>query len=723
MKKRPCQLLPPRSSAVLPAFLAAALALLAAGPAAAQAPAGKRAPVEAEVAGDRVRFRGADGLIFSEAELSDNFAIYYNPDDVSQEYVTLLRDNLEESWVFFQREGYRHPAFADRNRLAVYIYRDLDWAVGFYRVDAVATDPYLGVRPYDVRDAGDRDSARNLCTHEFFHFIQHAYDNRQNLGIWWLWEATATWSEDERIPNVSRGGYLKYADRWYDLWNRGTPLNTFRSEDPNLAFMPYGSAIYFKYLTEHHPSGADLMRRIWEQVGGNGMDTVRAVLGGDQPFRDLFADFGVAAFLKTHAPWNFRRGGEIGPAITPRLSAQGWYLDKWDAAAGRIDSREITVEPFCVSYIELIAPEGQAQATRLQVVVEPQGGAAGLVSKVVRLSGSRDAPHPVGVDVVPPAEGGSGHLIVEDYGFWPDRTWRTFLALANATASPIRVNVAAAVSAPPVLWRLTALEPSMGLPFYTGTWEARGDDRRELVARTSRELKFEKGKVEPFRITAEFSREIAGSPALHVAGRSIPLEKAPGVSGDWFWRADVTGLRLSQEALKRRTLPIRVEGASPDGLKLDANPASRVQLNPQQLRWDGYDPAGGGPDGTHILRLEKDLDGLWRSDDNTTIRIKHRDPAVDGFTMNGKPFFFGFLNERQITGKMKVRYPPEWRRRCPLPEEHSAALEMTVSEDKDTLNGRFELRYIDEQCNESSAGWKQFTLQRVPEEEAKALGR
>jgi hypothetical protein len=505
----------------------------------------------------------------------------------------------------------------------------------------------------------------------------------------------------------------------------GIGLNAFNQGDANIRYMPYGSSIYFKYLTEHHPSGAALVRRIWEGLGagGDGFAAIQAALGGERQYQDLFADFGAAVLLKTRAPWDFARGGEIGSTITPRLGMKDWYFYNWDETAGRIEPREIAVEPYSVFSVRFIAPEGQARATRLRIIVEPQGAAAGLRAKVVRLSGSSAAPNLVGVDDIPLEGGAPGQIVVEDYGYWLERTWWTFLLLANTTPNPIQVRVAAAVSEPPLLRRLSVLNPSTGAYLYRAQWQDREANQRELVVQANEELKVREGQVETFRVSAEFSREIVEAPTLHVGGRDVPLEKAPGVAGDWWWRVDVAGLTPDREQLKQRTLPIRIEAPSPDGLKLDANPASAASLDPEKLQWDGYDPPGGGADETHRLKLEKDLNGIWRAQDGTTVRIRHEDPSVQGSTMGGNLLFRGTLRERQITGQVKVRYPPEWRERCPGQAEGWAALELAVSEDKDTLDGRFELKEIDEECNQVHAGWKPTTLQRVPEEEAPVLGR
>lgn len=731
MGKRALQLLPPRSSP----FLAAALFLFIANPAAAQVPPHKETPFEVDTSGGRFQFRGPGGAIFLEGEPTDNFMIFYNPTEATLAFVDLVAQELEASWRFFHDAGYRHPAFADHNRVAVYIRSTFtgteEWAAGFYRLFVASGDPYFDLRHQDVSDAGNRDFARSLCTHEFFHFIQHAYDNHFSAGIRWLWEATAAWSEDERVPGISWGAcYLRHTPRWYTLWSMGISLNAFNQGDANILYMPYGSSLYFKYLSEHHASGNALVRRIWEGIGGagggNGFAEIQAAVGGERQFQDLFADFGVAALLKTHAPWNFHRGGEIGSAITPRRAYGGlWYVDGWDEAGHQIEPVEHTIEPLCVSYLELTAPAGYieaARATRLRIVLEPEGAAAGLRAKVVRLSDARETPNVVGVDEVPPAAEGPAQIVVEDYGFWRDRTWRVFLLLANTTASPIRVKVAAAVSQPPYLQRLAAQRPS-GEILYEAAWQDRGAGAREFVVQTNEEMKVQENRLETIQITADFSRELSAAPTLQAAGRPFTLQRDPSVASGTRWTIQVAGLTVDAEQLKRRTLRLQVEAASPDGLNLDVNPATGTILDPRRLQWDGYDPPGGGPDGAHVLRLEKDLNGLWRAQDSTMIRIQHRDPSVEGSTMGGNPLFRGTLRERQITGQVKVRYPPEWQARCPGQAEGWARLELTVSEDKDTLNGRFELKEIDEKCNQVHAGWKPTTLERVPEEEAGALGR
>lgn len=730
MRKRPYQPFPPRSSAALAALLVAGLWLLAAPPAAGQAAAQKESPYSVDNSSGRIRFRDQRGLVFSEAKISENLVIFYNPGEIDVAFVDLVSDNLEGSWRFFHGAGYRHPLFADRHRVAVYIrttFGDASVAGAFIPYSGSA-NPYFELRYRDPSVEGNLDPVRSTCTHEFFHFIQHAYDPDDSAGIRWLREATATWSEDERIPNAPWDCcYLLYMPRWYPLWSQGTSLNAFGQGGADVVNMPYGSSIYFKYLSEHHPAGADIVRRIWEGIGtvgaGDGMRAIQTALGGEEQFRDSFINFGVAALLKTTAPHSLRRGGEIASVVTPTVSTQDWYFEKRDESTNQIEPREITVGPYGVSYIEFIAPQGQAQPTRLRIIFPSKGAAAGLMSRVVRLSGDRAAASLVGVDDIPMDESGPWQVLVEDYDYRLDRTWRVFLLLANTTSHPIQVRVAAAVSEPPYLRRLVAVHPARGEELYRATWEERGANQMELVIQTDKELKVEENRAHDFRLEAEFSREIAVSPTLHVAGRSLTFQKAPGAAGDWRWSASVSGLPIDRELLEQRILPLRIEAASPDGLGLDTHPASVPWLDSEKLQWLYHDPPGGGPDGAHRLKLEKDLNGLWRAGDGTLIRIKHRGGGVDGFTMGNKRLFYGLLNESRITGIMKVRYPPEWVRRCGVSGEYSAAMEIAVSEDRDTLNGRFEMREIDEECNQSPAGWKQFTLQRVPEEEAKTLRR
>ncbi len=710
-------------------FAGSVLLLLALGSFPSQALAQKELVFEAAPSGDgRFRFQDPNGAVFSEVELSENFAVYYNPNDIPLEYVDFAVENLEASWRFFRDAGYRHPAFADAHRVAAYIRPSFtaaneQWAAGFYRVFTRTADPYFDLKYDDLSVGENRAFATALITHEFFHFIQHAYDAHFTAGARWMWEATAAWSEDERTPGAPViGSFLRHMPAWYLLWGMGMSLDSYNPSDANLRSMPYGGAVFFKYLSAHQPDGAASIRRIWENLSatgsGNGMQAVQNTLGGAEPFQQSLVDFAVAVWLKTHARWNVPRGAEIRANLVPRLQTKDRYLAAWDDAGQRVEPSDFTLQPFSASSFDLIAPEGTAGPSRLRLVIQRKDGSAPVLSKVIQLT-RRWTPLDV-VSVNPlafDAGRNSSQLTVENYGFFFDRTSRVLLVAANPDSRPSDISVAAVVSEPPILQEVRVTQPGKG-PAYQASWQGAADARRLQV--TKNELKIDRGKnqIDSLEILAIFSEEMKGSPRVRIKDQEAPLADAGGGKA-WMGRLGPIPVQRSE-----RTLAFQVAGVSLGDLALDADPATVISLDSDTLQWKNLEPnSRGGPDSNHTIQLKRELDlnGLWRSS-GVEVRIRHVDSSVEAATQQGRVLFQGTLNGTQMNGKMKVRYPPEWQQRCGL-SEGWANLEMGVSEDEDHLSGRFQLMEIDEHCSQAPAGWKEASFVRVHEEGPAAVRR
>jgi len=102
------------------------------------------------------------------------------------------------------------------------------------------------------------DLARVVMAHEYNHQLQFAYNVWVNMGGWdsgsWLYEATATWMEDEVFDNVNDyTGYLYYFLTTTDY-----------SLVDTTSLREYSSCIFMKYLSERF--GALSVRRTWEHT-------------------------------------------------------------------------------------------------------------------------------------------------------------------------------------------------------------------------------------------------------------------------------------------------------------------------------------------------------------------------------------------------------------------------------------------------------------------------
>lgn len=164
--------------------------------------------------------------------------------------------------------GFRHP-LSDTNipdnggdgKFDVYLLDFARSADGAFRVDTCPTaEQCIGyvVQENDFAGYGYpslTEATKILGSHEYFHGIQAAYDNGQDVVIS---EGTAVWGTEHYAPETSDfeafiHGYLDRPDRSLDSPPPG-PVPSFA----------YGSAIFFEYLSEKH--GDEIIRKLWERL-------------------------------------------------------------------------------------------------------------------------------------------------------------------------------------------------------------------------------------------------------------------------------------------------------------------------------------------------------------------------------------------------------------------------------------------------------------------------
>lgn len=146
---------------------------------------------------------------------------------------------------------------------------------------------------------------RILASHEYFHAVQAAYDDDQSVVIS---EGTAVWASERFDPTLNDlegfvHGYLERTDRSIDSPPPG-PVPSFA----------YGSAIFFKFLTERHDD--DLIRKLWEHLENGQGDPTEPADQADPTFviqldallkRDYQSSF--AAEWAEFAKWNLYTAG------------------------------------------------------------------------------------------------------------------------------------------------------------------------------------------------------------------------------------------------------------------------------------------------------------------------------------------------------------------------------------------------------------------------------
>lgn len=258
----------------------------------------------------------------------------------SPDYVELVAAVLEESWrIEVNQFGWTAPPYDNGaggdQRLDVYLQDIMGEGYAGY----VETETYIGDNPnsperernasigFMVLDndyaeiAGDGSGEtpeqllRATVAHEFNHMIQGGYDDSD--PHFWLYEATATWMEDEVYPDVNDSVW--YLDAWFkspDICLVSEGGNFGRDDDGRW----YATWLLLRQISERY--GHEAVRSIWSESRAlSGFDAIDAALA---PYgSSLLAesrDFGVSNLLRAY------REGQLYPTVAIEGQAgQGDY--------------------------------------------------------------------------------------------------------------------------------------------------------------------------------------------------------------------------------------------------------------------------------------------------------------------------------------------------------------------------------------------------------------
>lgn len=228
-----------------------------------------------------------------------------NPANGTPDYVDMMATEFENVWnAETGTLGYTRPPGDGDGLFDVYIGELVSYGwYGFaipetlvgdnpYSQDYVETNAKTTYMIMDNDYSGVTGSPltniQSVAAHEFFHCIQSGYDASEER---WLFEATATWVEDEVHDNL---------DNNYDhlpLWFASPDLGLSSGTDNNY----YGSWIFMRYVSEHH-GGASTIKRIWEisrthdsDNGDYSFQTIgEALVEKGTTFDTAFGNFAVA---------------------------------------------------------------------------------------------------------------------------------------------------------------------------------------------------------------------------------------------------------------------------------------------------------------------------------------------------------------------------------------------------------------------------------------------
>lgn len=248
------------------------------------------------------------------------------------DYVEDVARVYEEVGAQYLDWGYRAPlrdgslvSNGGDDRFDVYLLDFGGSADGAFRRDAclAGTERCIGfmVQENDFTEASypsTEEATRILGSHEFFHAVQASYDADQDVIVT---EGTAVWATEEFDPASNDfenfiGAFLRSTDRSLDAVVAGPA--------PPSA---YGSALFFKFLTERH--GREIIKLLWEHLeNGRGHASESAnqanptwLIQLDAILRERFQS-SFAAEFERFSTWNLFTGAAADPAKAWRDAAR-----------------------------------------------------------------------------------------------------------------------------------------------------------------------------------------------------------------------------------------------------------------------------------------------------------------------------------------------------------------------------------------------------------------
>ncbi len=163
------------------------------------------------------------------------------------------------------------------------------------------------------------DAARVTFAHEYNHLLQQNYDSFQDP---WMFESTATWSEEHVYPEIN--DYVRYVATFAAY--PGVPItDTFEPDDPR-SLKIYGANVWNHWLaTGGGGYGVGAVRRAWEVSGA--IKPADFSLGAYDRAIDDAGGPGFAreflAFMAATAEWRTGFGGFPDAAIYPDMQRKG----------------------------------------------------------------------------------------------------------------------------------------------------------------------------------------------------------------------------------------------------------------------------------------------------------------------------------------------------------------------------------------------------------------
>ena len=158
----------------------------------------------------------------------------------------------------------------------------------------VLDNDYSGLEEYSIENYDPLDIMRSTAAHEFNHACQFGYDGEEPAD--WLWEATATWMQDEVYDDTN-----DVIENIYSVIKSPDTCQTAsggktRVEDE---YHWYGEWIFLRYISEHY--GQATVRAIWENTPKfDGYEAIEAALfDAGTTIDETYRGFSVALLTRS----------------------------------------------------------------------------------------------------------------------------------------------------------------------------------------------------------------------------------------------------------------------------------------------------------------------------------------------------------------------------------------------------------------------------------------
>ena len=255
------------------------------------------------------------------------------------------------------------------------------------------------------------------AAHEYNHVLQFGYDVAQDT---WMFEATATWMEDEVYTHVD--DYLQYLGPWSQM--SFVPLTSFDSIDSGNPdnVKVYGDLVWNRWIAERF--GADTVRNAWESslitdprsFAPGAYDAALRRRGSS--FFESFARFAAdtAEWRAANAP--FSEGGAFPDMARVRDSTSGQTIrlvPEGSGAGGQL--------PHTTFGLLEVAPTSEP---RIKFILESPRGVQMAVALVGRTGGELGGTSVVELAGLP--DGGTRSVTLDD----PSRFSRVTAVIVNA---------------------------------------------------------------------------------------------------------------------------------------------------------------------------------------------------------------------------------------------------------------------------------------------------